>query len=473
MSTPGKVNVIDVVKIKGNKLKFSEKLAAVISNGSGTFHTQVIQIFLLFFYTDIMKISTAYVAGLFLVTRIIGAFLAPAFGIMVDKISTPWGKYKPWVIMIGLGIGVFGWLTFTNVDLSGNGKIVYATITYCLYSIFTAIGQGPGAALGPAMTKRLDDRMSMSQIGYFLIIIGSILASVAVLPLYKVLGGGNDGKGFSMVMGIFAVLSVLIAVFQFISIKERYTVKPPKNEKGPSLKVMIVAVFTNKTAIIVYLYVLGMNLSNGIRSGASIYYFKYYFDNESLLSIVGLVSLLPTMIGVAFSTKFTKFVGIKKNLFLSAVVSIVGTAAVIVIPPSSIGVIFYIIVHSLIAFFAGLSTPAQGTMMPAAMDYTEWKSKINVNAFMGSFQGFLQTFATAIAGTITAGMLAIFGYVAGAEQSDETILGLKILMSIVPAAVTILTLSVVWFDLTEDKQFQISKELEERRKNPQGEVLST
>lgn len=133
-------------------------------------------------------------------------------------------------------------------------------------------------------------------------------------------------------MGGFAVVSVLIAMYQQISIKERYVVKPVKKEKGPSLKEMFVSVFTNKTAVIVYLFVFGVNLTNGIRSGASIYYFKYYFHNESLLAIVGLVSLLPTMLGVTLSSKFTKRVGIRNNLVISGVVGVIGTAAAIALP---------------------------------------------------------------------------------------------------------------------------------------------
>jgi sugar (glycoside-pentoside-hexuronide) transporter len=469
MLSPEKVrNTNAVEEVQDRKLKFSEKFSATILDGTGTFHFQVIQLFLLFFYTDVMKISPAYVAGLFLVTRIIDAFLTPIFGIMVDKVTTPWGKYKPWVIVIGLGAGIFGWLTFTVPDLSPDGKVVYATVTYVLYSIFMSIGSAPGTALKPAMTKRIDDRLSMGQIGFFVIMLGAILAQTAVQPLYKALGGGNDAKGFSLIMGAAAVVSVLVAIYQQITIKERYIVQTAKSEKGPTLKEMFVAVFTNKTALIVYLFILGTNLANGIRSGASIYYFKYYFQNEGLLAIVGLVSLLPTMIGVAFSTKITKRIGIKKNLVIAAIVNVIGTAAAIALPPSSIGVILYIIFGVVIAFFAGLSTPAQGTMMPAAMDYTEWKTKKNVNAFMGSFQGFLQTLATALSGAITAGMLAVIGYVGGAEQSSETLFGLKVLMSIVPAVAVLLTLSVLWFDLTEDKQAQITKELEERRKNPDG-----
>lgn len=464
MLSPGKVDNIHVVReVQERKLRLGEKISATMDGFTGTFHLQVIQLFLLFFYTDVMKISPAYVAGLFLVTRIVDAFLAPIFGALVDKVTTPWGKYKPWVIAIGVGTGIFGWLTYTVPDLSPDGRVIYATITYVIYSMFMSVGAGPITALKPAMTKSIDDRLSMGQISFFLVMVGALLAQSAVQPLYKALGGGDDAKGFSLIMGIVAVVSIVIAIYQQLTIKERYIIQPAKNEKGPSLKEMLVAVFTNKTAIIVYLFILGTNLASGIRSGASIYYFKYYFHNESLLAIVGLVGLLPTMIGVVFSSRITKRIGIKKNLAIAAIVNVVGTAAAIAIPPSSIGVIMYMILMALIAFFAGLSNPAQGTMMPAAMDYTEWKTKKNVNGFMASFQGFIQTFATALSGAITAGMLALFGYEGGGAQSSGTLLGLQILISIAPAMATLLTLSVFWFDLTEEKQAQITKELEERR----------
>lgn len=469
MLSPGEAeNITSAKEVQEPRLKLGEKISATILDGTGTFHLQVIQLFLLFFYTDIMKISPAYVAALFLVTRILDAFLAPLFGVFIDKTTTPWGKYKPWFISIGLGTGVFGWLTYTVPDLNYDGRVIYASVTYVLYSIFMSIGAAPITALKPAITKSINDRLSMGQISYFLVMIGALSAQVAVLPLYKLFGGGNDAKGFSLVMGIVAVISILIAVYQQAVIKEKYIIQPDKNEKSISLKEMFIAVFTNKTAIIVYLFVLGTNLANGIRSGASIYYFKYYFHNESLLVVVGIISLLPTFIGVAFSTKVTKRIGIKKNLALAAVVNVIGTAAIFAIPSSSVGVILYMTLLVIISFFSGLSNPVQGTMMPAAMDYTEWKTKKNVNGFMASFQGFLQTFATALSGVITAGMLASFGYVGGAEQSNITVLGFKILISIAPAIATLLTLSVLWFDLTEDKQAQITKELEERRKKSES-----
>ncbi|GFZ33125.1 putative glucitol transport protein GutA [Clostridium zeae] len=466
-------SVVDSVNVDGNdkKLKFGEKVAVVIPGTLGTFHSQVIQMFLLFFYTDMMGISAAYAAGLFLFIRIFDAIAAPAFGIFIDKMETPWGKYKPWFIGVAIFAAVFGWLTFTDFGLSGNAKLIYATITYFLYSTFKTLEIAPQMAIVPVVTKRIDDRMSMNQISYFLMMIAAMVASVAVQPLYKILGGGNGAKGFSIIMGTVAIITILIGLFQAFKIKERYTVQSKKDEKSFSLKEMLSALLSNKTALIVYGYILGINLSNGFKSTLSIYYYKYYFHNEGLVAIIGLVSMVPTLIGVAFSGPVTKRIGIKNNLVMGSIISVVTTFALIAVPPTKVGLITFIVLYVVAGLFTGISTPAAGTMMPAAMDYTEWKTGKNINGFMGSLQGFLQTFSTAISGSIAAIALSVIGYVSGAaQQSSSTITGIKILMSIVPAIIMLLTLVVIKFDLTEDKQAQITKELAERRKIAEANV---
>ena len=448
------------------KLKFGEKVAVVIPGTLGTFHSQVIQIFLLFFYTDIMGISAAYAAGLFLFIRIFDAIAAPAFGIFIDKVNTPWGKYKPWFIGIAIFAAAFGWLTFTDFGLSGNAKLVYATITYFLYSTCKTLEIAPQMAIVPVVTKRIDDRMSMNQISYFLMMIAAVVASVAIQPLYKRLGGGNGAKGFSIIMGTVAVITIIIGVFQALKVKERYVVQPKKEERSLSLIQMLAALLRNKTALIVYAYILGINLSNGFRSTLSIYFYKYYFHNEGLVAIMGMIGMVPTLLGVVLSGRVTKRIGIRNNLVIGSIINVITIAALIVVPPTKAGLIIFIVLSAVGGLFAGIATPASGTMMPAAMDYTEWKTGKNINGFMGSLQGFLQTFSTAISGSIAAVSLSIIGYVSGAaQQSSSTILGIKILMSIVPAVIMLLTLVVLKFDLTEEKQAQITKELAERREN--------
>lgn len=463
---------INVIEGESRKLRFREKMAAVIAVGTGTFHSQVIQMFLLFFYTDMIGISTSYVAGLFLITRILDACFVPAFGIFIDKLTIPLGKYKPWLVGIEVLVAISGWLTFTSFNLSLNEKYVYVTITYTIYSLFLSIKQVPGAAMMPTITKRIDDRISMNQIGYFFVVMAAVFVIAGVQPLYKFLGDSNESKGFSLIMAIVAAISMLIAAFQWCTIKERYIITTNEHKNKPLLKEMFIAVLTNKTAVIAYIYVFATNLATGIKSAITIYYFKYYFHNEELLVTMGVIGLLPSFIGIALSPKVTKIIGIRANLVISVIISVITMAAIITVPATSAGVTIYGILLIVGSFFTGLSAPAQGIMMPAAMDYTEWKFRLNINGFMSSLQGFLQTFANALAGSIAAAALTIIGYEQGLEQSSTTVYGIKLLMSIVPACITLLTISVAWFDLAENKQNQIAKELEERRKYTKSNVAA-
>ncbi|MFS0880586.1 MFS transporter [Metabacillus niabensis] len=446
------------------RLTFREKLAGTFAGFTGTIHSQMIAVFLLFFYTDVMEVSLTYVAGLILVARILGAISAPIFGLIVDRVTTPWGKFVPWYMILGFPIALFGWLTYTDFNLNPTAELIYITVTFVIYSILIASLQAPAGAVGPAITKRIDDRLSMGQIGYFLVMLAAIFISTGVQPLYKVLGGGNDAKGFSILMGLIGVLCISISFFQVLSLKEKYVVDYQKIEGRPSLTEMLRAVFTNKAAILVYIYVFSINMANGIRSAVMIHYFKYYFNMESLMVLFGIVSLIPTIIGVILSSKVTKRIGLKANVLLCAIVSVLSMASVLFIPNTGEGIIIFLLTSMIASLFLGFASPAQSAMLPAAMDYTEWKSGINVNGFMGSLQGFMQTLSTALAGSFAAAGLAFVGYVPGIEQSNETILGLKMLMGLFPSIIIAFTVCIAFFDLSEEKQAQISKELAERKR---------
>jgi GPH family glycoside/pentoside/hexuronide:cation symporter len=43
-----------------------------------------------------------------------------------------WGKFRPYLLFGAIPYGICGYLMFAGPDLSANGKIVYAFITYAL-----------------------------------------------------------------------------------------------------------------------------------------------------------------------------------------------------------------------------------------------------------------------------------------------------------------------------------------------------
>jgi sugar (Glycoside-Pentoside-Hexuronide) transporter len=454
------------------RLKLGEKIALVIGSAPNTFHYQIIQMYLLFFYTDVMKISPAFVAVLFLAVRILDAAIAPFFGAFLDKVKTPWGKYTPWFVLLGVPFGIVGWLTFTVPDLGETGRLVYAVVTYTIYSVFCTVITIPSNAVVPVVTRRLEERITVGQLNFLFIMLGALLVQVGVVPLYKALGGGDDARGFSLLMAAVAVLTVLLSLYQSAKVKERYAIETEKEEKSPSLKRMLAATFTNKYALILYVYMFASAISSGIRSGVQIHFYKYFFDNESLMALMGIVALIPTLFGVAFSQRVIRRFGLKQTVVAGVIANLATCPIFLFIPANDTGLIIHIAVTCITSLIGGFGTPAQGAMMPAAIDYTEWRSGLKLNGFMSSFNGFIQTFATALSGAIAAWSLTLIGYVPDVEQSASTLFGLRVLVGVLPAVFGAFAICMLWFDLTEEKQKRIFRDLSERRKQQQTNTVS-
>ena len=453
---------------KRQKLRDKDRMTLperIIASSGGipmTIDMMMVQTYLLYFYTDVVKINAAVVGAIFLVVRIISALIVPVFGIFVDRRTTPWGKYRPYYIIMGIPTAIFGFLTFTSFDLGKQGQLIYVIATYFLYSVFTSAGSVPKGAMGPMLTKNIQDRLSMGLLGYVFAVTGSMIAISGTPLLVRILGGNSEAKGFSMTMGVFAVIAIMIAILQVTVMKEKYPSVSGKTSQY-SMKQMLGAAFHNRTAIIVILLSLSINLSTGLRSAVSFHYLKYYFQKPEMMAQVGLLTMIGLFGGALLSPLLTRRIGIRNNLLLSGIFTILTSVLVFFVPPQGNGLYIYILLLLISNFFNGLSTPAQSTLMPNAIDYTEWKTGMNLGAFMSSVSSFVATSATAFSGVVVGMILTFSGYQADAQQSQAALVGIKLLMSILPAVAAILTLSAIWLGDTEKQHETIVKELMERR----------
>ncbi|MDV7715446.1 hypothetical protein GA838_06770 [Oenococcus oeni] len=287
------------------KIPFKEKLLFSLTPGLGTFYLAMISTWLLFYYTDILKINDAFVGVMFVVVRVADAIITPIFGVYLDRQNTRWGKYKPWMLIIWAGMAVGGFLTFCPVNFGQLGNTIYATVTYIIYSIFISMNQAPTMGMTASMTKRQDDRMTISTQNFIWTVVFTLLVSAASLPLINLLGNGNQGDGFRNFMSIFMIIGIFLILVIVKVIKERFVFSSNENQKL-NVKAIWDSLIKNKYAMIAVLINFSINIFNGVRSAIGIYYYKYFFNDTNMMVIVGTLSLVPMLIGVFFSSVITK-----------------------------------------------------------------------------------------------------------------------------------------------------------------------
>ena len=442
-----------------DKVTFLEKVGYGLGDTASNFYFQMFMIYLTFFYTDVFGISPAAVGTMFFVTKMWDTFNDPIMGVLADRTNTRWGKFRPYLIWMVIPFGVIGVLTFTTPDLSASGKLIYAYITYTLMMMaYTAINIPYSALMGVISPNSLV-RTSVSSYRFILAMAGTFIVQGATLPMVNFFGKGSEQKGFQMAMVVYAIAAIILFLITFLTTKER--VQPAKEQQS-TLKEDLKDLMANKPWLILFVIGIFTLFNIAIRNAAIMYYFKYYIGNQNLSSLFMMLGTIGVMVGVALTGPLSKIFGKRKlYMFLMGLTAVL-TALFYLIPKDQIVAVFAM--HILISTVMGPTAPLIWAMYADTADYSEWKSGHRATGLVFSAATFAQKFGWTIGAAIAGWLLAAFGFKANIEQTPEALNGIRLMISIIPAAAALLsTISVSFYNLDDELMKKIEVELKERK----------
>jgi glycoside/pentoside/hexuronide:cation symporter, GPH family len=257
------------------KLPFREKVGYSFGDASANFVFQILIVFQAGFYTDVMGISAAALGMLLLVVRFSDAITDPLMGIIADRTNTRWGKFRPWLLWSAIPFALLFWMAFTVPDRSAGYRLVYAYITYTLLMMAYTMNNVPYSALMGVMTGNSSERTSLASYRFFAAMAAAFVVQGLTLPLVGKLGGGDDAKGWSMTIAIYACIAVVFFVITFFSAKER--VLPPPQQK-PDIKQDMRDIRQNRAWMAMFGMTLFVFITLSLRGSSFYYYFTYYVD---------------------------------------------------------------------------------------------------------------------------------------------------------------------------------------------------
>jgi len=417
--------------------------------------------FLMLFYTDYVGIGAAAVGTLFLVARIWDAVDDPIQGILCDRTRTKWGRLRPWIFVatiLGAAISV---LLFFMPNLSPTGKIVYVYITYISYGIIYSFYDIPYWSLIPTMSEDTQERTRITLPPRLVASLGGLIAGVLSLPLAKILGAGNDTRGFLMLAIIFSIVWLITGMIAFFSTKERYI--PPRKEHEKFVDSVFVIV-KNSPLLLLFISSVFLGVAGAMRGGMGVYYFKYVVGNDVMVSMFMLANILFSIVAMLLTPMISKKMGKKPTFILSLALTIFVYLISYFIPPSLAMV--YILLNVVAGFGNGMYVIVATSMFADTVEYAEWKIGKRSESIVFSMVTFLAKLSQALGGSAVAFGLAAIAYIPNVEQSQNTLTGINQMMSIWPALLTLIALvAILFYKLTEKKYGEIVKELEERRKS--------
>lgn len=425
---------------------------------------QVISLYLLYFYTDIMQLDAKAIAAMFVVCRVIDAVTDVLVGFAIDKTKTRWGKSRPWFLFGAIPFALAAFLAFSVPNISPNGKLVYAYATYIFLSFMYTVVNIPLASILPTLTDDMNERTVLATWRKFLAFLGSTIVSATALTMVNLIGRGNEALGFRVVMGIFGIVGCVCFFLTFALVRENNL---QDNVENVSLKETMVSLVHNTPWKLFALNILFMWTGYFIQSSALVYYYKYYIGSTSLSSLVATIMAMVPMVANLTVPFLAKRLG-KRNLYSSAAtVQLIGLVIIFI---GNLNTTIIIIGAFISACGYGIKESIYFSMQADPVDYGEWKTGIQAAGTLSSLNGFLGKVAQAAAGGISGLLLAWGSYDSSAAvQTVEAILAIKAMYLYIPMILLVCSIITMSF-YRLDKQFpQIQADLEERRKGEKNE----
>jgi GPH family glycoside/pentoside/hexuronide:cation symporter len=446
------------------KLPVREKIAYGLGDTAANLVWRTLMVFLPFFYTDVFGLSAAAVGTLLLVSRYGDGITDFIVGILADRGNTRWGKFRPWILFTAVPFGVLTVMTFTTPELGPTGKLIYAYVTYnALLIVFTA-NNVPYSALTGVISHSPQERTILTSYRFFFAFFGAILVQGFNTKLVGYFGQGDDVAGYRATMMLFAVVAVVLFIITFLGTKER-VVTPKRNKL--ELKADLKDLLKNKPWMILFCVGLSFVTLTTLKQSVTMYYFSYYIGNISMAAVFMVISTLAALVGAVLAGPMSVRIGKKRLMRYSFILAGVSSAALYIAQPTDIILIFAL--SMLTEFATGPIVVLFFAMLADAADYSEWKNHRRATGLVYSAGTLSLKFGTGVGGALTGWTLTVVGYTANVAQTPESLMGIRLLISVIPAAAALLGLIAFHFyPIDEEMLDSIKNTLKSRHQSAQS-----
>lgn len=378
--------------------------------------------------TGIAGLLVTLVGFILTAMRIFDGITDPIVGFLIDKTDGKFGKFRPFIVVGNIILGVMTFIIYTTVHkVPENIRLVYFIGCYAIYIIGYTCQTACTKAGQACMTNNPAKR---PKFGLFDAIYNAILFSAMQIYISSYLvpkHGGFGSIGLYHELITFTIISsaILTALAVFgIWTKDRTEFfglgnKAPKVgfkdywsvlKGNRALQMLIVAASTDKIA-----------MSVAGNATVTVMLFGIIMGDYSLAGTIGTITLIPNILITMAGTKYAQKLGQKKALVLGTLVSIISYTALVALlvfgDPTQISLknmsfmtIAFIGIYIIARGAVGVSGAFVIPMISDCADYETYLSGRFVPGMMGTLFSFVDKMISSFATTIIAFSVAAIGF---------------------------------------------------------------
>jgi glycoside/pentoside/hexuronide:cation symporter, GPH family len=421
--------------------------------------------FLNAFLLNVAGLRPGLVAIIFLTVKIWDSVNDPIIGALTDRTRTRWGRRRPWLLFGAIPFGVAFWLNWIVPPLDDFGKFwYYLVIGILLDSAFTAVNV-PYGALTPELTRDYDERTSLNTYRFGFSILGGVIAA----SLHNVIAGAFPSirTGYAVSAAIWAVFLVIPNIITFAFTREKDFVE--EDVKGPGFLEGLKIALSNRAFILVTLIYLLSWLAIQFVQGNLFLYVDGWIHGAEYFPIMILAVQVSAFVFLLIWARISERIGKQRVYYYGMGFWVLVCIGLFFVQPGQIVLLIIIAILAAVGVSVGYLVP--WSMLPDVIELDELQTGQRREGIFYGFFYFLQKMGLSLGLAASNLVLEATGYIKPAvegatlpPQPEAVYLALRSFVSLVPAAILLLSFFVVRaYPITREKHAEMLAELEKRR----------
>jgi len=364
---------------------------------------------ILYFLSNVLSLPLwvfAATSAMLSVLRIFDAINDPITGMVIDNIRSPWGKFKPAILVGGVSSVIFYLILFGNVG-SGLSFVIIFSLAYLLWDIAFGVNDIGYWTLLPALTQDQKQREKFGAFAKICANIGMYIIMVGWQPITSALG--NTKTVWFWVAVVVSALYLAGLLFPLLGVKENRSLQ--EKEEKTTLKQMIRALLGNDqllwTTLSMALFMVGYCTTTSFAT----YYMQYIYGDINMYAVLagvcGVAQLLALIIFPLFSKRFNR-----RQLYTGATALVVLGYFVFLFADHSL----FLIAAAAILLFVGQAFIQLLMLMFLAdtVEYGQWKLKKRNESVTFS----IQPLVNKIGGALATGLVSLSVVLSGIKTDE-------------------------------------------------------
>ncbi len=456
-----------------DQLSFKEKYSYGIGAIGKDMCCGIIFTYCMLYFTDVLKLSAAFVGTLFFLAKFWDAVNDLGMGMVVDNTHTRWGKFRPWLAIGTIINAIVLVCLFTDWGLSGTSLYIFATVMYILWGMTYTIMDIPYWSMLPNLTSDPKERDKVAVIPrIFASIGGSLLVGGFGLQIMDFIGHGNAQAGFTNFAWLIAIIFIVTVGITVVNVKSADRIETKKTEKT-SFKQVLQVIKQNDQLLVAIGVILTFNFAMNCISGVQTYYFIYVVGNKALFSIFTMFAGFAEIFGLLIFPRLAQYMTKKQVYALASGIPVIGLIVLfltgIFMPQNYL---LTALAGICVKLGSGLQLGTVTVVLADVVDYGEYKLGTRNESVIFSIQTLLVKFASAMGALFTGFALDATGYIPDAIQSATTLNGMRIIMIALPMVFVVVSFIIYkkYYKLNGEYLTRIMTILN-LRKQENGEML--